>query len=50
MSAKSCQDFVRREAAKDKQYKVFPDVRHTTLWDPETPEILQFVADWIMQH
>jgi alpha-beta hydrolase superfamily lysophospholipase len=34
----------------DRQYKVFPEARHTTLWDPDTPEILEFVAQWILDH
>ena len=34
----------------DRQYKVFPKTRHTTLWDPDTPEILKFVSQWILEH
>ncbi len=34
----------------DRQYKVFPRTRHTTLWDPDTPEILKFVRQWIIEH
>lgn len=34
----------------DRQYKVFPRTRHTTLWDPDTPEILKFVGRWILEH
>ena len=34
----------------DRQYKVFPKTRHTTLWDPDTPEILKFVRQWIFEH
>lgn len=34
----------------DREYKVFPRTRHTTLWDPDTPEILKFVRQWILEH
>jgi alpha-beta hydrolase superfamily lysophospholipase len=34
----------------DRQYKVFPKTRHTTLWDPDTPELLKFVSQWILAH
>lgn len=34
----------------DRQYKVFPRTLHTTLWDPDTPEILTFVRQWILEH
>jgi alpha-beta hydrolase superfamily lysophospholipase len=34
----------------DREYKVFPKARHTTLWDPDTPEILKYVAQWILMH
>ena len=50
VSQKACQQFVEFQTAKDKQYSRFPGVRHTTLWDPETPKILQFVGDWILKH
>ena len=44
-----CVAFARRCAAGDKQFKIFPDVPHTTLWDPETPEILGLVNQWMLE-
>jgi alpha-beta hydrolase superfamily lysophospholipase len=50
---KDCKLLAQTKAAHgidDRQYKVFPRTRHTTLWDPETPEILKFVRQWILEH
>lgn len=44
-----CVAFARRCAAKDKQFKIFPNVPHTTLWDPQTPEILGLVDQWMLK-
>jgi acylglycerol lipase len=45
-----CEAFARCCAAQDKQFKIFPDVPHTTLWDPQTPEILGLVGRWVLEH
>lgn len=50
VSRKDCALLARTKGTSDRQYKVFPRVRHTTLWDPDTPEILRFVAQWIREH
>lgn len=53
VSHKDCEVLARTKGnngAADRQYKVFPDARHTTLWDPDTPEILKFVTQWIIAH
>jgi alpha-beta hydrolase superfamily lysophospholipase len=44
-----CVAFDRRSASADKQFRIFPDVPHTTLWDPQTPEILGLVGEWILK-
>lgn len=44
-----CVAFHRLCTSADKSFKVYPDVPHTTLWDPETPEILEAVWRWIGQ-
>lgn len=36
--------------ASDKRLQTYPDVYHTTLWDPKTPEILESIGDWILAH
>jgi alpha-beta hydrolase superfamily lysophospholipase len=43
-----CLDFYERLAARDKQLEMFPKVKHTTLWDPQRDEILQLVANWVL--
>lgn len=50
VSHKDCEILARTKAANNRQYKVFPDALHTTLWDPDTPDILRFVSRWIMEH
>jgi alpha-beta hydrolase superfamily lysophospholipase len=47
VSQKDCADFATIPRGAKREYKVYPGVRHTTLWDPETPEILNYVAQWI---
>jgi acylglycerol lipase len=49
VSQRDCETFARISASPDKQFKIYPEVYHTTLWDPQTPEILQLVAEWIGQ-
>ena len=48
VSHKDPKTFERLAASADKQLKIYPGVYHTTLWDPETPQILRFVGDWIL--
>ena len=48
VSHKDCVRFERLAASSDKQLKIYPEVYHTTLWDPETPKILQMLGDWIL--
>jgi acylglycerol lipase len=53
VSRKDCEILARTKAPSginDRQYKVFPETRHTTLWDPGTPDILKFVTQWILEH
>ena len=50
MSHRECVAFDRLSASTDKTFKIYPDVPHTTLWDPETPEILEVVGKWILEH
>ena len=53
VSRKDCQLLAQikgTHGVDDRQYKVFPKTRHTTLWDPDTPEILKFVRQWIFEH
>ena len=53
VSHKDCKLLAQIKASHgidDRQYKVFPRTRHTTLWDPDTPEILKFVGQWIIDH
>ena len=50
VSHRECIAFDRLSASPDKSLKIFPDVPHTTLWDPETPEILGLIRDWILEH
>jgi alpha-beta hydrolase superfamily lysophospholipase len=48
VSHKDCARFERLAASRDKQLKIYPQVYHTTLWDPETPAILKTVGNWIV--
>jgi len=50
VSHRECVAFDKLSASTDKCLKIYPDVPHTTLWDPETPEILAQVSSWIMDH
>jgi len=50
VSHRECLAFDKHSASADKCLKIYPDVLHTTLWDPETPEILDHVGQWILQH
>ena len=49
VSHRECVAFDKLSASKDKKFKIYPDVPHTTLWDPETPEILDMVGGWILE-
>jgi alpha-beta hydrolase superfamily lysophospholipase len=49
VSHRECVAFDRLCASTDKSFKIYPDVPHTTLWDPETPEILDVVGKWILE-
>ena len=50
VSHRECLAFDKLCASKDKTFKIYSDVPHTTLWDPETPEILEVVRTWILEH
>jgi alpha-beta hydrolase superfamily lysophospholipase len=50
VSHRECVAFDRLSASTDKSFKIYPDVPHTTLWDPATPEILGLVNKWILEH
>lgn len=50
VSHRECVAFDRLSASADKTFKIYPDVPHTTLWDPETPDILDVVGQWILEH
>jgi alpha-beta hydrolase superfamily lysophospholipase len=50
VSHSECVAFDRLCASKDKHFKIYPEVHHTTLWDPQTPEILKLVGAWILRH
>jgi acylglycerol lipase len=50
VSHKECVAFDKLSASTDKCFQIYPDVPHTTLWDPETPGILELVGKWILQH
>jgi acylglycerol lipase len=50
VSHRECVAFDRLSASVDKCFKIYPDVPHTTLWDPETPEILGLVGQWTLEH
>ncbi|MGB7584998.1 MAG: alpha/beta fold hydrolase [Terriglobales bacterium] len=45
-----CESFQKISASTDKRFEVYPDVPHTTLWDPQTPDILGLAGDWILEH
>jgi len=50
VSHRECVAFDKLSVSPDKCFKIYPDVPHTTLWDPETPEILDVVGKWILEH
>jgi acylglycerol lipase len=50
VSQRDCVTFERLSASSDLHFEIYPEVRHTTLWDPQTPEILDQVGRWILQH
>jgi len=50
VSHRDCETFQKLSASPDKRFEVYPDVPHTTLWDPQTPEILDAAGSWILQH
>lgn len=50
VSHRDCEAFARLSVSADKRFEVFPDVPHTTLWDPKTPEILAMAGQWILEH
>jgi alpha-beta hydrolase superfamily lysophospholipase len=50
VSHRECVAFDRLSASTDKCFKIYPEVPHTTLWDPETPDILEQVGSWILEH
>jgi alpha-beta hydrolase superfamily lysophospholipase len=43
-----CETFQKLAASTDKRFEVYPDLPHTTLWDPQTPEILRMVGEWTL--
>ena len=45
-----CETFQRLSVSTDKRFEVYPEVAHTTLWDPQAPEILDLAGSWILQH
>jgi alpha-beta hydrolase superfamily lysophospholipase len=45
-----CETFQKLAASTDKRFEVYPDLPHTTLWDPQTPEILGMVGEWTLAH
>ena len=47
VSQRDCVIFDRLSASRDKSFQQYPEVHHTTLWDPQTPEILGQVASWV---
>jgi alpha-beta hydrolase superfamily lysophospholipase len=49
VSHRECVAFDKLSASTDKCFKIYPDVPHTTLWDPETPDILDVVGQWILE-
>jgi alpha-beta hydrolase superfamily lysophospholipase len=49
VSHRECVAFDKLSASPDKSFKIYPDVPHTTLWDPETPEILEQIGKWILE-
>ncbi len=50
VSQKDCETFQRLCGSADKQFELYPHVAHTTLWDPESPEILGRIEEWLRKH
>jgi alpha-beta hydrolase superfamily lysophospholipase len=50
VSQRDCETFARISASRELKFKLYPQVRHTTLWDPETPQILAQVGEWVRAH
>jgi acylglycerol lipase len=50
VSQRDCEIFQKLSASTDKRFEVYSDVPHTTLWDPQTPEILDQAGSWILGH
>jgi alpha-beta hydrolase superfamily lysophospholipase len=50
VSHRDCEAFQRLSASPDKRFEIFPELPHTTLWDPQTPEILDLAGGWILDH
>lgn len=50
VSQKDCETFHRLCGSADKRFELYPNVAHTTLWDPESPEILDLIGKWLEQH
>ena len=48
VSHRDCETFYRLSVSVEKRFESYSDVPHTTLWDPETPKILQRVGDWTL--
>jgi acylglycerol lipase len=49
VSHRECVAFDKLSASPDKCFKIYPEMPHTTLWDPETPEMLNAVGEWILE-
>jgi len=49
VSHNDCSTFARISVSPDVQFKTYPEVHHTTPWDPQTPEIMDLVGEWIAQ-
>jgi alpha-beta hydrolase superfamily lysophospholipase len=49
VSHRDCEIFQKLSASADKRFEVYPDVPHTTLWDPQTPEILDLAGEWLLE-
>jgi len=50
VSKEDCLTLSKVLTSPDKRLKVYPNVRHTVLWDPETPAILEMVGKWVQNH
>lgn len=48
VSHNDCEAFQKLSASTDKRFEIYPDVPHTTLWDPQTPEILRVAGEWVL--